>query len=204
MTKDFDYLALSARTNSAQFNGDLVSLKTFYDTLENFIRASVALDRVKKLLFYGTDPSKGRFPDARYGDERANVARETLGGPEAANIIHGILGVATEAGELCEMLLKATRDEERPDMLNLFEETGDVKWYLAMLSRAQGIDWDTDERANIDKLKKRYPDKFTSEAANNRDIDAEREALEGSPWPKSLRPVSDMHRHEPAAHELEE
>jgi NTP pyrophosphatase (non-canonical NTP hydrolase) len=60
------------------------------------------------------------------------------------------------------------------------------------LARPIGATLEQIATLNIAKLQKRYPDKFTTEAALNRDIDAERKVLEGEPkdtlttmvWPR--------------------
>ena len=157
-------------------------------------------------------------------------------------LLHAVIGVLTEMEELME-----NNDE---DEVNLFEEVGDVTWYLAIIGREYDITFpDTltvppplfdktsnselvlqvvrkscllldfmkkklyynkpinDEmfknisidimtvlntyvaknnlniediyQNNIDKLRARYGEKFTSERAINRDLDTERKILEG-------------------------
>lgn len=48
------------------------------------------------------------------------------------------------------------------------KELGDVMWYVAMICESFG--WSLDEimQMNVDKLKKRYPEGFDTERANNR------------------------------------
>jgi len=62
--------------------------------------------------------------------------------------------------------------------VNAREEAGDLLWYLALIARALGTDLETIARTNIEKLRTRYPGKFTAEAALNRDLEAERKTLE--------------------------
>lgn len=64
--------------------------------------------------------------------------------------------------------------------MNLREEIQDTLWYIGVALDELGSDFDTEQRKNIDKLKARYGDKFSSEAAINRDLDKEREILEQS------------------------
>jgi len=64
------------------------------------------------------------------------------------------------------------------DLVNVLEEFGDINWYEAIASSATGIKLDDVLNANIDKLKKRFPEKFTSDEANNRDLTTERDTLE--------------------------
>lgn len=192
---DFDYLALSARTASGEFFGQYVNDSTFRTALLNFAAAAAELDRVKKLLFYGEDLAKGRRRDEpelgkfnainslgalSLSARTSDLEELSWGSPafdRAVAIIHGVLGVATEGGEMVEALFKAINSETF-DAVNMAEEIGDLQWYEAMLARALGTDFDTIQRANIDKLRKRYEHLFTTEAANVRDLDAERSVLE--------------------------
>lgn len=87
------------------------------------------------------------------------------------------LGVADEAGEVAGAVKKhvghghsaaTTRAKVR-------EEIGDVLWYLANLSLEYGLRLEECAEANIEKLRARYPEGFSTERSINR-IDAE-EAL---------------------------
>lgn len=51
---------------------------------------------------------------------------------------------------------------------------------IYMTCRIFNIDFEQMLEININKLKARYPEKFTQEAALNRDLDAEREVLENN------------------------
>lgn len=192
----FDYLELSSRTASDKFYGELINDTTLRSALLNFARAAADLDRVKKLLFYGEDKAKGREKDALdLGKENAwfslgmlSVAARasddeelSVGGPahhRAIALLHGVLGVGTESGEMVEALLKAMKGE-RFDTVNMAEEIGDVQWYEAMLARALGTDFDAIQRGNIDKLIERFKHKFSETEANNRNLAAERVVLDG-------------------------
>ncbi len=66
------------------------------------------------------------------------------------------LGLAGEAGEVCEHIKKAIRDDggeitdERRRALR--KELGDVLWYLAALSSELGLQMGDIARANVEKL----------------------------------------------------
>lgn len=176
------YPTEAAKTLSDQWHGDKVSPQVFFGNISNAIKALQALDVVKKTLFYG---KPGYTPLESHGriDNAPQLLSDITGLTEqdAARLIHGIIGAATEAGELLEALL-AMFETCEGDAVNLFEEVGDVKWYLAILSNLPapyGFEWGADEARNIEKLRQRYPDKFTSEAAIDRDTAAERKILEG-------------------------
>jgi len=84
---------------------------------------------------------------------------------------NGSLGLAGEAGEIADHVKKvmfhghplddATKDK-------IAKEIGDILWYCAMTAR--GIDLGLGEIAamNIDKLRKRYPEGFSTENILNR------------------------------------
>lgn len=64
------------------------------------------------------------------------------------------------------------------DIINLVEETGDILWYLSILLDCVNSSFEEAMRKNIDKLRVRYPNKFTNSEAINRDLAKEREQLE--------------------------
>lgn len=93
-------------------------------------------------------------------------------------ILHGVLGICTEAGELADPVKKALFYGRAIDKVNLVEEMGDIMWYLAVLADELGVTLEDVKRINIAKLKERFGDKFTTEAANVRDLKSERDLLE--------------------------
>ncbi len=95
-------------------------------------------------------------------------------------IIHGILGCVTESGELSDQLKRHLYYGQALDDVNIKEELGDLSWYMSLLLDAIGSSWEEIWKMNIDKLRKRYPNKFTVHDAANRDLDTERETLERS------------------------
>lgn len=96
-----------------------------------------------------------------------------------ARLMHGMIGICTETGELQDMVKKALIYNKPFDNVNVLEECGDVLWYIALALDAAGYSMSECMEKNIDKLKTRFPDKFTFKNANERDLDAERKALEG-------------------------
>lgn len=182
LANPFDYVAEAELTLSHEFHGELVGKHVWAHTLNNAIDALTKLDKVKKSLFYGRD--NNLIADGQKGvtdlPERIfmNVPSGTnLSMTDAADLIHGIIGLATEAGELLE-LLRDTINGKPLDKVNVKEEVGDGKWYMAILARVAGFMWGEDERTNIAKLRARFPDRFTEYDANNRNLSAERDILE--------------------------
>lgn len=100
---------------------------------------------------------------------------------EQMELLHAAIGISTESGEILDAFKKHLIYGKELDIINLAEELGDVMWYVAIITRY------LDDRTlqdildtNIKKLKARYPEKFSSEKALNRDLDTEREILENS------------------------
>ena len=180
--RPFDYIAEAHLTASPHFYGDRVPLAHFAAVLQDSIDALSALDRIKKAMFYGRDlgPLAVGVRDtsqncAKLPDWISDVPEEDQA---ARNIIHAIIGKATEAGELLELLHKTVVNGEVFDVANAGEEVGDGFWYDALLARACGLTFDGIQRTNIAKLRHRFPDRFTEYDANNRDLFGERRILE--------------------------
>ena len=82
--------------------------------------------------------------------------------------LHGIIGAATETGELLGAAKKAIFYGFPIDLENVREEIGDILWYLAAIIRAEGWTFEELMEENIAKLKVRYPKQFTMEDALER------------------------------------
>lgn len=109
----------------------------------------------------------------------SSVIERISGNEELVKFAHYALGVGTESGELQDILKKALVYGKPIDKVNVKEEIGDVIWYLDRLCKMYG--WTLEEimETNIQKLKTRYGEKFTEEAALLRNLEKERETLEG-------------------------
>jgi hypothetical protein len=168
MTPD-DYLKASARTASGQYHTELVSPSE----LDLLFRAMVTVggwaDRVKRALFYGKPNPEPRG---------IGTTSFSMDDPGRANFVHALLGMITETAEMVEHLQAVMSGTKEFDTVNAVEESGDMTWYLAMWLRELGVSWEQVWTVNIDKLVKRFPDKFTEDAALNRDLDSERKVLE--------------------------
>ena len=79
---------------------------------------------------------------------------------------------------MVQLLLKTLVYNDKFDRVNLSEEIGDIMWYIALLCTANNLSLENIMQQNIDKLKLRYPEKFTEEHANIRDLKKERKFLE--------------------------
>lgn len=94
------------------------------------------------------------------------------------NAIHMLLGLGSEVGELMDAYKKAIAYGQELDLTNVIEELGDIKFYISNFCTLLNINEDVVGQKNIDKLIARYPDKFSNENAENRDLKKEREILE--------------------------
>jgi NTP pyrophosphatase (non-canonical NTP hydrolase) len=103
---------------------------------------------------------------------------ETIPG-STMRVLHGALGCGSEAGELLGAVKKHLFYRRELDRINVIEECGDLLWYIALTLDAVGTTMDEAMERNLAKLRARYPDRFTAEKATSRDLEKEREALEG-------------------------
>lgn len=98
--------------------------------------------------------------------------------PQNPRVMHAAMGLVTESAELLDALKKAMFYGKELDVTNIKEEAGDMLWYLALLFDALGTNFESEQARVIAKLKDRFPDKFTNELAENRDLVKERKTLE--------------------------
>ena len=112
--------------------------------------------------------------------------------------LHGIIGFECEVGEIKDAIKKSLFYRKDLDIVNIFEEIGDCLYFVVILEKYSedgntlygtrdllnrlaehyGGSLDACEQMVVEKLKKRYPSGFSTEAATKRDLAAERKALE--------------------------
>jgi NTP pyrophosphatase (non-canonical NTP hydrolase) len=68
------------------------------------------------------------------------------------------LELASEAGEVAGEIAKAQRRCAPVDPAKLTHELGDVLWGVAVLAASLGLDLEDVMRANLAKLRERYPE----------------------------------------------
>ena len=83
-------------------------------------------------------------------------------------LLNGALGLTGEAGEVADMIKKHIFHGHDLPPEDLVKELGDVCWYLALICHACGISIEHIMEKNIEKLRKRYPDGFSTEKSINR------------------------------------
>lgn len=103
-------------------------------------------------------------------NEYQKLAMTTLN-PELSKkdvLINGVMGLCGESGEAIDIVKKWLAQGHELDKEKLAKELGDIAWYLAESAYALDIPLEDILQANIDKLKKRYPEGFSSERSVNR------------------------------------
>lgn len=161
-----------------------VNERLLTSTLQGMIHLGAILDMIKKNTFYGKTIDVGTL------NYHFTLARATINGmadintaeinttdkntlPVNPRLFHAVIGTVTEAVELIEAL-----DLYSPmDNINILEEFFDINWYEAIAIDELGGDWQTILDKGIEKLRVRYPEKFTNSDAINRDVDKERNIL---------------------------
>lgn len=83
-------------------------------------------------------------------------------------LLHAVLGVAGEAGELADAIKKHWAYEKPLDVTNIREEAGDLLFYLMLLLDECGISLESVFEQNTAKLARRYPSGYSNAAAQAR------------------------------------
>jgi NTP pyrophosphatase (non-canonical NTP hydrolase) len=175
-----NYIELASRTNQPDYAAVQKRLDEQYiqDSLPSLIQATAhvldtTMDGVKKFLFYGK-PLSPEASASLLGYGYANTDQADELSEAEIDILHGALGISTEAGEI----LKAIQGNGPLDMVNLAEEVGDILWYAHLILKRANMTFEQCMSININKLAKRFPDGFKEEPAIHRDIASERNILE--------------------------
>ena len=84
-------------------------------------------------------------------------------------LINSVMGLCGESGEAIDIVKKWFAHGHELDREHLKKELGDIAWYLAEAATALDIGLDEVLDANIEKLRKRYPEGFATDKSQNRD-----------------------------------
>lgn len=130
--------------------------------------------------------------DQRMAGLRRYMADKESSSPYwSTRIEHAVLGLCGEAGELAAIIERWLYYGQPFDKLNLAEELGDCLWYIAEACNTLDLKLDEIMQANINKLRRRYPDKFKSELAveeaRNREAEMQEVAAVVEDKPKAKR-----------------
>ncbi len=188
-----DYVELALRTESKRFDTENVPAADAAFVLQLVVTVSEMADVLKRALFYGKPLDEEKMSRAltvlsgfmapRGNELSAGASWEKVD----RQLVHAILGKISETGEIA-LALDQTFYGHPFDLNNLFEEQGDLCWYDALLFDAcrnrldpacsSRWNYGAVQAANIAKLTARYPEKFTTEKAHNRDLAAEAKAMD--------------------------
>lgn len=172
-----DYIAECDKTASGTFRSDHVGAGEFLSALGNVIEFAERMDQFKKAMFRQKTREEAGFNPGFLGPS----VNQWVGGDAAKydDLIHGIVGLITETGEIAEILRDLLLHGKEPDVTNIREECGDLLWYMSRLMKYSDTTFLTEMRRNITKLRTRHgAGGFNKEADTNRDLQAERQVLE--------------------------
>ena len=83
-------------------------------------------------------------------------------------LLNSVMGLCGEAGEAIDVVKKWMAQGHELDKEHLAKELGDIAWYLAEAATALDLPLESVFQANLDKLKKRYPDGFDTKKSLTR------------------------------------
>lgn len=180
-----EYMSNAVRTE-ARIDAVKANRKLVENALAVFVSAGEFVDMIKKNVFYGKplDPVKFRtqwhsalealrhLEFVPLDENEQQFVQETFN--VDPRVFHAITGLASEASELIEALDL----DKQMDRTNLLEEVGDCCWYSALLTDSLSSDLGHVMDINIQKLQTRFPDKFDSKLAVDRNVENERIVLD--------------------------
>lgn len=83
-------------------------------------------------------------------------------------LINSVMGLCGESGEAIDIVKKWLAQGHELDKKHLAKELGDIAWYLAEAATALDLPLENILQANIEKLKKRYPEGFDTQKSQIR------------------------------------
>lgn len=84
---------------------------------------------------------------------------------DKVDLIHAVLGVSGEAGELLDAIKKFVIYNKNLDLENVIEELGDLEFYMEQLRQRLGVTRAQCITANMKKLQQRYEKGYSDKAA---------------------------------------
>src|ERR1019366_3289677 len=91
---------------------------------------------------------------------------------EFRDLLHWVLGINGEAGEIAEKVKKLIRDKggqvSEADKAELAAEIGDVLWYLSVFAHHLGFSFDDIAKQNLEKLSSRQARGVLGGSGDNR------------------------------------
>lgn len=100
--------------------------------------------------------------------KKGYTIKEELTGQDC-HLLHMVLGIAGEAGELIDAIKKKAIYRKTLDCENVIEELGDLEFYMQGLRSSLGITREETLEHNMKKLSKRYENfKYSDKSAHDR------------------------------------
>lgn len=155
-----EYTEAALRTKSSSFYDEIVPRWKAEHVIYDLLSRGDLIDEIKKGLFYGkATPNLDKIVDTGYYSPKA--------GWKDPDLTHAILGVYTEAHELLDEMMFIDTDKNA-----VVGEVGDLLWYVALLLKTLDVSFEEVMEKNIEKLRKRYPERFTETLAMERNDEA--------------------------------
>jgi NTP pyrophosphatase (non-canonical NTP hydrolase) len=103
-------------------------------------------------------------------DDYQTAAARTLNPrlTDAERLMDAAAGLAEEGGEVLSLVRKHLYQSHPLDRDRLAKELGDVLWCLAAVAREAGLGLDAVASANLEKLRRRYPEGYSDEKSRER------------------------------------
>ena len=90
--------------------------------------------------------------------------------PPEETLLNAVMGLCGEAGEAIDIVKKWRFHGHELDRDHLKKELGDIAWYLAEAATALDMNLEDIFSANIEKLRKRYPEGFDADRSIHRNV----------------------------------
>jgi NTP pyrophosphatase (non-canonical NTP hydrolase) len=189
-----DYKNQAERTLSSQFNCDVDDQKVLHsiigmmteidELLENYENKMDEVNKIEEIsdfIWYFSILSRMYSIDLLTDYKNIKyISKDFINEKE---LVYSIL---KKCLKLLDMQKKKFFYNKNINIENFLEIIGDISYLLLIYTKINNIDLEKSMEININKLYKRYPDKFTSEKAINRDLKVERSILEGNSIPSGF------------------
>lgn len=148
------------------------------ENIQSVMATGIVSDCIKAKIFYKKEKDIQTEYDKLVCDipENGQIAL----GDKTVQLLHGLMGISSENAELAKAILTGMATHENFDAVNIKEEIGDILVYAALIGNNLGFTLEDAMKANIAKRAKRFPDGFSEFHAVNRDLEGERQILEGN------------------------
>lgn len=184
-----DYKKEAERTLSSQFNCDIDDQKVLHsiigmmteidELLENYDSKMDEINKMEEIsdfMWYFSILSRMYSIDLSTDDKTIKyISKDFINEKE---LVYSIL---KKCLKLLDMQKKKFFYNKNINIENFLEIISDISYLLLIYTKINNIDLEKSMEVNINKLYKRYPEKFSSDKAINRDLETERKILEGKP-----------------------